>query len=114
MHASNRSNWAGVAASLSLLRSAAVTGAEVDDQLRYAVTDLGTLGGQWSFASAVNERGDIAGWSTLPGDGVERPFLWREGVMTDLGTLGGKNSAGFPHINDRGDVSGTSQIARPD
>jgi hypothetical protein len=39
----------------------------------YTVTDLGTLGGTFSFAGGINNRGDIEGFSTLPGD--TRPCL---------------------------------------
>jgi probable HAF family extracellular repeat protein len=71
------------------------------------VTDLGTLaGGCCSFAEAVNERGDVVGTSDV-GDTISHAFLWRDGEMTDLGTLGGLSSVG-QDINERGDVVGYS------
>lgn len=56
------------------------------------VTDLGTLGGNYSSASAVNDRGDVVGESRTA-DGQIHAFLWRGGRMTDLGTLGGDRSS---------------------
>ena len=55
---------------------------------RYTVTDLGTLDGTFSVALGLNNRGDVEGLSTLPGDQNVRAFFWRNGVMIDLGTLG--------------------------
>src|SRR5258708_17407737 len=55
----------------------------------YSVTDMGTLGGSFAFAFAVNNRSQATGVSTLPGDVVVHGFLWQSGAMTDLGTLGG-------------------------
>ncbi len=62
------------------------------------IVDLGTLeGGFESFANAVNNRGQVVGLSlnTVP-DACSllvatqtRAFLWQDGVMQDLGTLGG-------------------------
>src|SRR5207249_1789833 len=46
------------------------------------------------------------------GDGGSqaRPFLWNDGVMTDLGTLGG--SRGIAHgISDTGFIAGESEVA---
>jgi uncharacterized membrane protein len=43
----------------------------------YTVTDLGTLGGTLSVAGGINNRGDIEGFSTLPGDTTIRAFLWQ-------------------------------------
>jgi probable HAF family extracellular repeat protein len=40
-------------------------------------------------------------------------FLWQNGTMTDLGTLGGDNSRAFG-INSQGQVVGTAQIAQGD
>jgi probable HAF family extracellular repeat protein len=76
----------------------------------YTVTDLGSLGGTFSEAVGVNNRGSVAGSSLLPGDAVVHAFFWRKGVTTDLGTLGGPNSVA-PEVgppNNRGEVAGFS------
>ncbi len=49
----------------------------------YTVTDLGTLGGTFSQAGGLNNRGSVAGFSTPPGDQNVHAFLWQNGVMTD-------------------------------
>ena len=72
------------------------------------MTDLGTLGGtmvQLDAAQCVNNRGQVAGVSTLPGDQIIHPFLWDHGVLTDLGTLGGDFTI-TTWLNDAGDVVG--------
>jgi probable HAF family extracellular repeat protein len=35
----------------------------------------------------------VSGDSSLSGDKTEHAFVWRDGVMTDLGTVGGPNTA---------------------
>ena len=50
--------------------------------------ELGTLGGQSSLASAINEHRQIVG-SSETAAGETHAFLWENGHMTDLGTLGG-------------------------
>ncbi len=76
-------------------------------QPSYAVTDLGTLGGKYSGASAINAGGEIVGISYTAGDKHVRAFLWKNGAMRDLGSLGNSNSRGSS-INDRGQVVGES------
>jgi probable HAF family extracellular repeat protein len=77
--------------------------------LTYRVTDLGTLGGTFAFAFAVNNRGQVTGISTTTGDAYEHTFLWQDGVMTDIGTLGGIATQANS-INDRGQIAGISTL----
>ena len=70
-----------------------------------SLTDLGTLGGPSSFATSLNSRGQVVGWSGRS-DGQVRAFQWENGSMTDLGTLGGSSQA--TGINASGSVTGYS------
>jgi probable HAF family extracellular repeat protein len=77
------------------------------------MTDLGTLGGTYSDARAINSNGDVAGFSTLSGTDVFAPtdaFLYSGGHMRDLGTLGGFSSKAYG-INSFGEVVGDSYTA---
>ncbi len=79
----------------------------------YRAIDLGTLGGAYSTARAINSAGQVVGSAGLPGGDPENglpnahAFLWENGVMTDLGTLGGGYSSA-EDINDAGQVVGYS------
>ena len=87
--------------------------------------DLGTLGGNDAFASFINDSGLVYGLSytdTVAHDttGVPtiHPFLWSNGTMRDLGSLGGSlatpgNISYFwtgPVLNQHGDAIGTSTL----
>ncbi len=75
---------------------------------RGVLVDLGALpGGNSSFAQAINDRGDVVGFSSGSGPGLHA-FRWRDGVMTDLGTLGGALNATAFDINRAGVVVGGS------
>jgi probable HAF family extracellular repeat protein len=74
----------------------------------YLVTDLGRLGGSMSFGFGVNNLGQVAGQSDLPGDGQDRAFLYSNGIMQDLGTLPGDFLSLGRAVNDLGQVTGTS------
>lgn len=85
--------------------------------IRYTVTDLGTLGGTFGEAVGINNKGSMAGNAAIPGDGAIHATLWRHGVITDLGTLGGPNSAApeaEPQPNAKGVVAGGSDTTTPD
>ena len=75
------------------------------------MTDLGTLGGRDSGASAINVRGQVIGTSLTSAPQRVHAFLWEKGKMTDLGTLGGKSSRPRS-LNNRGQVVGESFTAR--
>jgi probable HAF family extracellular repeat protein len=84
------------------------------------ITDLGTLGGGYqSTAFAVNSRGQAVGFSNnlVPdsfnplGTTQERVFLWQNGVMQDLGTLGTGTDAGLLGIFGNVEINEPGQVA---
>lgn len=73
-------------------------------------TDLGTLYGWFSEATAVNQRGQVVGYlgvRTVPGP--NSAFSWSKDHMTDLGTRGGEFSQALG-VNDRGTVVGVVDV----
>jgi probable HAF family extracellular repeat protein len=55
--------------------------------------DLGTLGGDWSYAYGVSADGAVVVGSARNAAGQYRAFRWTaSGGMQDLGTLGGSVS----------------------
>ncbi len=81
---------------------------------RYIVTDIGTLGGTFTEANALNNKGWVVGDATLPGDTALHAILWRNGALTDLGTLGGPNSNAVFPLNERGEIGGVAETSTPD
>lgn len=75
------------------------------------LTELGTLGGDWSSGNGVNDQGQVVGWAeTIGPEYHERAFIWDNGEMTDLGTLGGDWSEAYG-INDLGQVVGAAEVS---
>ena len=108
---------AGAVIVVALLVLAAAAGARPDRTTfaSYSLDDLDSLGGTSSVGFSVNDRGWAAGRSNLPGNQKRHATLWRNGVLTDLDTLGGANSAVlWPVKNVRGIVSGIAQTNEPD
>jgi len=86
------------------------------DGPRYVVIPLGSLGGTLSQGNSINDLGWVSGLSAQAGNATVHATIWRGRTPTDLGTLGGPNSAVlWPSKNviglvaggwDRGDRSG--------
>ena len=86
--------------------------------------DLGTLGGKNSGATAINDKGQVVGFSNIHDAGTAlnptnpyvsfasaeatHAFLYQDGKMQDLGTLPGFRSSYAMGINALGQVVGTA------
>jgi probable HAF family extracellular repeat protein len=74
------------------------------------MTDLGTLGGTWSYALGINASGQIVGdsWINTTDSSPYHGYLYSGGVMTDLGTLPYGSDSQANGINASGQVVGSS------
>ena len=85
----------------------------------YAITDLGTLGSDpFAFPVAINNAGQVVGFTrsrsgVFPGPprSGNHTFLWQNGAMTDLGSLGGTYQS-VSGLNNLGQVVGFSQTSQ--
>jgi probable HAF family extracellular repeat protein len=110
------------AVSVALLAGAGHGGANTTQQQggelpRYEVTQLPSLGGASSAGFSINNRGWVAGRSNLSDNRTRHATLWRNGLVTDLGTLGSKERNSvvrWPVKNVRGLITGISQTDEPD
>jgi hypothetical protein len=86
------------------------------------IEDLGTFGGNYSFAAQINNQSRVTGFHLIlspipsmfgadlgvPSAGTQtRAFLRQNGHMDDLGTLGGPDAIGI-FVNNHGQVAGYS------
>ena len=72
------------------------------------IVDLGTLGGEESIATAINDADQIVGYfskATHASYAEHRGFLYRNGQVIDLGSLGGRKTTPVA-INNSGKVVG--------
>jgi probable HAF family extracellular repeat protein len=92
------------------------------------IINLGTLGGASGLATSVNNRGEVVGgvsngvpdtlsyldvdnwgFGPFPANTQTRAFVWANGLLFDLGTLGGADSIALFN-DDKGQVVGLSYV----
>jgi probable HAF family extracellular repeat protein len=87
-----------------------------DKSDRPQLTDLGTLGGDNASGEWLNDAGEVVGYADLPPNPpnctgltcVHHGFLWKQGVMTDLGTIGTDPCSRALSINSKGQIVGAT------
>ncbi len=88
-------------ASAALLASAAAAGGSA-----YTIINLGTLGGGNSYATSINDAGQVVGYSYTAAS-YRHAFLWtEEGGMVDLGALSTYGESFAEAVNASGQVVG--------
>jgi len=89
-----------------LLATILLVGPVVAAAQQYTVTNLGVLSGLAnSYGTAINERGEVTGYSQPPMAGAETAFLYRNGTLQTLGTPSDADSVAYG-INSNGQVTG--------
>ena len=109
-HGINKQIWATLHAALVALVFSSPAMAQT-----YTVADLGTLGandrGSYSQAFCINSTGQVAGQSSASSSSMTDPaFLYVNGQLTSLGTLGGEYGQARG-INTSGQIAGYSTLA---
>jgi probable HAF family extracellular repeat protein len=85
----------------------------VKARTQYQVSDLPGLGGTSNGGNSINDQTWVSGYARLPNRN-RHAALWRNGVLSDLDTLGGPNSSVTWNVkNTAGIIVGISQTADP-
>jgi len=73
-------------------------------------TDLGALASpnNFRYASALNDRGDVVGWSVSPSIPAASAVIWQAGTIRDLGTLSPGRASQAIDINNHGQIVGVT------
>lgn len=102
-------------ASLLALACAFPAAAHAHHLTEWTYIDLGVLrpGGQ-SFAIAVNNAGDVAGYAEAPRTGAidTAGVLWRNGALQDIGAPAGSSGVAVNDINEDGRIVGVTMEGR--
>src|SRR5437016_14144973 len=118
--ATERSSRIALIVLISIGCGAALTVAQAQERIpakhrvQYQVSTLPDFGGTSSGGNSINDQSWVAGYSRLP-DRNRHATLWRSGLLSDLGTLGGPNSSVTWNVkNTQGVIVGISQTADPE
>lgn len=72
-----------------------------------AMTDLGSLGGDYSYTYGIDDSGRVVGES-FNASGTSHAFVWEDGEMTDLGLLWNLGVAAAHDVSSRGQIVGSA------
>gem|GEM_PF-3243537 len=78
-------------------------------ELRYTILDIGALSNNGTYPQSINDAGDVVGYY-YNASWRQRAFLYRGGILSDLGTLGGVVAAAHD-INELGQIVGEATTA---
>jgi probable HAF family extracellular repeat protein len=90
--------------------------AAVSPNAEYHIEKRPVAGPGTAQGGAINNQAWVSGYSGQP-NGKRHATLWRDGVIQDLGAIGGadaNSSVQWPGLNNNGVVVGISQTATPD
>jgi len=90
-----------------------IIGGSILLDLNGTITDLGSLGGGVTVAEAINDHGQVVGYSYRANDEYAHGFVWTDGVMTDLSAIGGFYTSRTYGINNAGQIIGVGGEPRP-
>lgn len=95
----------------ALLTAGLIAPIQADAALsRAGVIEIATLGGDASYARAINDLGQVAGYARTAGNANVQAYLWDAGNMVALGSLGSGNSHAYG-IGADGAVVGNSVLS---
>lgn len=101
---------------LAFVLAATASSLAAAQDIRYRVTDLGTLGGPLANAFSINNAGEAVGQADIvSGDLIStNAYRWRDGELLNLGSL---NDVGLGSvavgINDDGEIVGAASAPSP-
>jgi probable HAF family extracellular repeat protein len=78
------------------------------------LTDLGTLGGYYCRAVAVNSSTQVVGYGPVSSNDQTHAISWQNGAMTDLGTYPGGTYSQATGLNDAAQIVGFATKPRSD
>ena len=95
---------------LALFAAQAAFSLAAHAQTSYELVPLGSLGGGTTEANAINDVGDVVGCSVAVINGTSklRGYVYRNGSMTDIGSLTDGGTSCASDINDAGEITGYS------
>ena len=68
---------------------------------------MGTFGGTFGDPASINDAGVVTGHAATP-DSAVHGFLWKKGVLTDIGTVDGDDCSAGISINSANQIVGQS------